>query len=109
MGHRIDPESDRRYIEEFRQNPVGDHSQGLLRVLNRLRLDTSGRQLVLLCRKPFAEWVIAWLPAERSDPVEIDDSRVFTSREEAEWAVFCRRWHEHTGEILNLPFRDSEQ
>ena len=108
MGYRIDPDRDRRYIEEFRLNPVGHHSPGLLRVLNRLRYDPSGRKLVLLCRRPFAEWVLATLPPDRADPIEIDDSRVFTSREEAEWAVFCRRWQAHTGEILNQPYRESE-
>lgn len=103
MGYRIDPDADRVYIEEFRQNPVGHHSPGLQRVLNTLRYDPSGWQLVLLCRKPFAEWVLARMPPNRADPMEIEDGPVFTSREEAEWAVFCRRWLAHTGEAINLP------
>lgn len=109
MGYRIDPKKDRGFIEEFRRNPVGHHSPGLQRLLNRLRFDPSGYQIVLVCRRPFEEWVIGTMPPDRDDPMAIDESQVFTSREEAEWVVFCRRWQAHTGEILNLPFREQAE
>ena len=106
MAYRIDPETDRVYIEEFRQSPIGLHSPGLLRVLNTLRDDPSGKQVILVCRKPFAEWVLGEMPAHRSEPLMIEDGPVFRSREEAEWEVFRRRWKAHTGENINLPFRE---
>ena len=99
MAYRIGPE-DRHYVEEFRARPIGHHSAGLARVLNTLRRDPSGRQLVLLTLTPFQEWAIAWLPQRRGDQVVIESNRIFTSREEAEWAVFCRRWERHTGERI---------
>lgn len=107
MAYRIDPEKDRVYIDEFRQAPIGKHSPGLRRVLNTLRFDPSGKQVVLICRKPFLEWVLGELPAERENPVTIEDAPVFSSREEAEWEVFRRRWKSHTGENLNLPLREN--
>ncbi|HEY4163567.1 MAG TPA: hypothetical protein VGM59_10935 [Dongiaceae bacterium] len=106
MGYQINPATDREYIEEFRKQPIGAHSPGLARLLTVMRQDPSGRQVILVCRKPFAEWVLGEMPASRADPVAIEDTPVFTSREEAEWEVFRRRWRKLTGEAINLPFRD---
>jgi hypothetical protein len=106
MTYRIDPEADWIYVEEFRRQPVGRHSPGLMRVLNRLRYDPSGRQIILFCRKPFAEWQIAEMPADRRDPLVFEDSPIFTDRDEAEWEVFRRRWHAATGQHINQPLRD---
>lgn len=104
--YKIDAEHDRQYIEEFRKSPIGAHSSGLQRLLNIMRHDPSGYQVVLICKKPFAEWVLGTMPPNRADPIVIEEGPVFTSREEAEWEVFRRRWRKHTGEDINLPFRD---
>jgi hypothetical protein len=106
MAYRIDPDADRGFIEEFRRRPIGRHSPGLQRVLNTLRSDPSGRQVILVCRKPFQEWVLGEMPARRDEPLRIEAEPVFTSREEAEWEVFRRRWKAHTGEAINLPLTD---
>jgi hypothetical protein len=106
MVYKIDPASDRQFIEEFRLNPIGAHSPGLMRVLTVMRVDPTGNQTILVCRKPFAEWVLASMPAQRADPIVVETHPVFTTREEAEWAVFCRRWRLLTGESINRPFRD---
>lgn len=103
MSYRIDPQTDRVFIEEFRRRPIGRHSPGLRRVLNAMRYDPSGKQLVLVCRIPFREWVLGEMPAKRTEPMKIEDGPVFHSREEAEWEVFRRRWRLHTGEAINLP------
>lgn len=108
MGYKIDPETDRVFVEEFRQRPIGRHSPGLQRVLNTMRFDPSGKQVILVCRRPFAEWVLGEMPAKRSEPLRIEGEPVFTSREEAEWEVFRRRWKAHTGENINLPFRSED-
>ena len=108
MAYRINPETDRAYIEEFRRSPIGLHSPGLRRVLNTLRYDPTGRQVILVCRKPFKEWVLGEMPAQRSELMEIEAGPVFTSREEAEWEVFRRRWKAHTGENINLPLKEQD-
>ena len=105
MVYKINADQDRGYIEEFRQLPIGAHSPGLQRVLNIMRMDVGGMQYVLVCRKPFAEFVIGHMPPDRNDPIEIEDGPVFTTREEAEWELFCRRWRQHTGESINVPYR----
>lgn len=106
MGYRIVPDQDRAYVDEFRRAPIGRHSPGLQRVLNALRFDRTGKQVILICRKPFREWVLAEMPASRREPIAIEQEPVFSSREEAEWEVFRRRWRKHTGEDINLPFRE---
>ena len=105
MTYRIDPATDRQYVEEFRKRPIGAHSPGLMRLLTVMRQDPSGRQVILVCRKPFREWVLAEMPPLRADPIAIESGPIFSSREEAEWEVFRRRWHKLTGEALNLTYR----
>ncbi|GAB0119151.1 hypothetical protein [Acidisoma sp. 7E03] len=107
--YRIDPETDMQFVEEFRRQPVGRHSPGLMRVLNTLRFDPSGRQIVLFCRVPFAEWQIAEMPADRREPLVFEEGAIFTDRNEAEWEVFRRRWYAATGQHINLPMRDADE
>jgi hypothetical protein len=106
MAYKVDPETDRQYIEEFRRRPIGHHSPGLMRLLTVMRQDPSGRQIILICRKPFREWVLGEMPASRAEPIAIESAPIFTSREEAEWEVFRRRWQKLTGEAINLPYRE---
>jgi hypothetical protein len=106
MTYKVDPAADRQYIEEFRKQPIGHHSPGLMRLLTVLRQDPSGRQVILICRKPFREWVLGEMPPTREDPIAIESGPVFTSREEAEWEVFRRRWQKLTGEAINRPYRE---
>jgi hypothetical protein len=107
MGYRIDPDKDRVHAEEFRRAPIGRHSPGLQRVLNTLRFDATGRQLILVCRRPFTEWVLGEMPAERFQPLQVESGPVYASLEEAEWETFRRRWKAHTGELINLPLAES--
>ena len=69
--------------------------------MNALRGGPLKGKYVLVCTKPFEEWMLARHPGERGKPIEILRGHRFTSKEEAEWAVFRMRWKEHTGEDLN--------
>ena len=94
--YKIDP--DRTDLaEEFMLRPFGHHSAELQRVLNVLRGGPLKDKYVLVCTKPHREWVLAQLSGERGEPVRILEEHVFTSAEEAERAVFRRRWEAHTG------------
>jgi hypothetical protein len=106
MVYRIDPDKDRQFIEEFRQCPIGAHSPGLMRLLTVMRNDPTGNQVILVCRKPFAEWVLGNMPPNRADPIVLEEGPIFTSREEAEWEMFRRRWRLLTGESINLSLHD---
>ncbi|MEM7025733.1 MAG: hypothetical protein AAF637_24600 [Pseudomonadota bacterium] len=101
MPYTIDPKTDREWVDEFRRCPVGPHSPNLQRVLNVLRGGPLAGRYVLVCTKPYREWVLARHPGVRGKPLEILGEHRFSSREEAEWAVFRLRWKEHTGQDLN--------
>jgi branched-chain amino acid transport system permease protein len=107
MVYKITADADRRYIEEFRNNPISpNHSPGLQRLLNVMRLYRGGDQYILIARREFHEYVIGRMPLLRDDPIAIEDDMVFRSREAAEWELFCRRWREHTGETINEAYEE---
>lgn len=98
MVYRIHPRADWPLVEEFRCTPIGHHSPNLMRLLNLLRVDTGGGpRHVLIVQEPLKTWVLGRMPPGRSEAIVIDDSTIFTTREDAEWAVFCARWQERTG------------
>jgi hypothetical protein len=101
MAYKIDPQIDREWVDEFRKRPVGPHSPQLQRVLNTLRGGPLAGRYVLICTRPYREWVLARHPGKRGKPFEILDEHRFSSREEAEWTVFRLRWKKHTGQDLN--------
>ena len=98
MAYTIKPEADWALVEEFRKNPIGHHSPNLLRLLNHMRkVFESEPRYVLVMHKPLESWVLGQLWIGSRDPIVLDNSVVFTSREDAEWAVFCIRWLRRTG------------
>lgn len=100
MVYKITAEADRQFVEEFRAKPMGDHSPGLQRVLNIMRTYRGGDQYILIARREFEDFVIGRMPPSRDDPIVVEDALSFKTREDAEWALFCRRWREHTGEEI---------
>lgn len=93
-------DDDRKWIEEFRANPVGKHSPDLQRVLNAMRRVPQKGKFVLVCVKPHREWVVARLTGKRGDSPQIIPEMRFTDLEAAELAIFRLRWKEHTGADL---------
>ena len=87
---------------EFKANPFGPHRPELQRIVTRLRwCEVPGRH-VLVTRVPHREWVLGRLSGRRGVDVELLEDQVFTSRAEAEWAVFKLRWEAVTGEPLDI-------
>ncbi len=101
MAYKIRPQADRVYIDEFRQDPTGHHSLSLLRILNALRGGPLAGKYVLVCTKPFQKYTLARHGGDRGKPPVLMPEFTFSSREEAEWAVFRLRWKETTGEDIN--------
>ena len=78
MVYKITDEADRPYIEEFRNNPIApNHSPGLQRLLNVMRLYRGGDQYILIARREFDDYVIGRMPPLRDDPIVIEDDVVF--------------------------------
>ena len=92
--------SDKAVVAEFRQNPIGQHSPNLQRVLNALRTGPLPGKYVLVVTRPHREWMLAQYPERPGEPLRLHHNRIFHSIEEAEWEVFKLRWEQHTGERL---------
>ncbi len=93
--------SRRDLIEEFRRTPIGRHSPDLRLLLNRLRTGQGDAPYILVCTVPHREWRLARKAPRRMSPVTLIPGQVFSSPEEAEWAVFKLLWQERTGEVLS--------
>ena len=86
---------------EFKRRPFGPHSPELQAVLNVLRSSRHCQNLLLVCLKPHAEWVLAEKQPDGLPPRLFSDP-VFTSLEAAEWHAFRMRWEAVTGEKLSV-------
>jgi hypothetical protein len=100
------PASDRPALElarEFQRAPLGHHSPALARVLRVLRSEPHEGKHVIVCTKPYQEYRLGRLSARRGEPVALVPGLVYGSREDAEWAVFSRRWEQVYGGALDEP------
>jgi hypothetical protein len=86
---------------EFKRKPFGRHSADLQRVLNRMRAEPFEGHYVLVREQRTGPWKLAMFGRTPQDPLAFT-GQVFTSHEEAEWAVFKLRWKRLTGEELKL-------
>ena len=84
---------------EFRRRPFGPHSPELQAVLNVLRGSRHCQNLLLVCTRPHAEWMLAEKQPDGQPPRLFPDV-VFTSLEAAEWHAFRVRWEAVTGQAL---------
>lgn len=95
-----DPETRTRLIAEHRANPVGaaprngrpaiEHSEELVRVLDKFRREPMAGKYVTVCRKPFADYRIGVCAGVRGEPVKLLEGS-FSSEEACEHAIFLKR------------------
>jgi hypothetical protein len=78
-------------VREFRACPIGQHSPALSRVLSTLRAAGMDGKFCIICIRPHARWVIGRLSGVRGEAPVVQDNRVFTSIEDAEWEIFKLR------------------
>lgn len=93
-------EEDRKYIEEFKKNPIGKHSPQLQRILNLFRGCAMEGKYVLVCTEPHKKWALGQFTGVRGEPIKMTN-RVFDNIEAAEWHVFKERWKYYTGEEID--------
>ena len=86
----------------FKAKPWGPHEPALQRLVDRMRWEPMAGKYVVVCTKPHTEWVLARLPGQRGNPIEVIEDQVFDSLKAAEWAVFKRRWERLTGRALDI-------
>ena len=90
----------KKLAQEFRELPIGQHSLNLQRLLNVFRSEPLEGKHILICTKPHEQWILGKLSGIRGEPIKLYRNKVFHSIHEAEWYVFKRRWHIHTGDVL---------
>ncbi len=78
-------------IEEHRRKPLGQHSDGLERVLNYFRRAPQAHKYVGICTRPWAEWRIGVLSGVRGVPPTILGDERFTSEDALQHGIFLRR------------------
>ena len=101
MAYKIDPTTDREWVDEFRKRPVGPHSPNLQRVLNTLRDGPLARALRADLHQAVPR-MGARAPSGRARQAVRDPGPApLRGLDEAEWTVFRLRWKEHTGQDLN--------
>jgi len=84
--------------EQFRNAPFGPHSPELEKVLQQLRWGPVAGKPILVCTRPYQEWVIGVLSGRRGVPISLETEHRFDNLEDAMWALFRRRWERATGE-----------
>lgn len=95
--HTIDP-TRTDLIAEFDANPDGPHSHELALILNRLRIGPREERFIMICTRPRQEWVVARMPTERGQPIDLVEDAVFDNANDASRKVFRLRWQAVTGQ-----------
>lgn len=96
--YEIDP-SRLDLAREFKATPLGPHSAELTAVLTRMRgLPVEGKHCLIVA-KPREKWLLAQISGTPPRP-RVVPGHVFSSIEEAEWAIFKLRWRILTGRDL---------
>lgn len=94
-------ESDLQFAQEFMAEPIGYHSPGLQRVLNRMRGADWDYKYVLVVKERYSLWQLGKLPKPRGSKIEAIEGALFTDLLDAERDIFKRRWKDLTGKDLD--------
>jgi N,N-dimethylformamidase len=97
--HQIDP-ARLDLAREFKASPLGPHSPDLHKLLKILRWDPIEGRVVAVQLEPGGPWHLARLTGPKGHPIELFREQTYATIGEAHWAVFRRRWEDHTGQAL---------
>jgi N,N-dimethylformamidase len=103
--HRIDP-SRLDLAREFKHNPTGPHSPELQKVLKLLRWEPLAGRFVVVQPRRDGPWYLARTTGPKGHPLDIFRAQGFNTLAEAHWALFRKRWEQHTGQALVLDEAD---
>jgi hypothetical protein len=92
---------DLQFAKEFLGTPIGYHSPGLQRVINRMRGADWEYKYVLVVVERYSRWRLGRLPAKRGGKVIPVEGVEYTDLKEAECDIFKRRWFDLTGQNLD--------
>ncbi len=99
--HAIDP-TRLDLAQEFKANPIGPFSPDLQKLLKIMRWDPVNGRVVVVQPDRNGPWYLARLTGPKGNPVEIFRQQTYATVLEGYWALFRRRWQDHTGQALVL-------
>jgi len=97
--HRIDP-SRLDLARAFKHNPTGPHSPDLQRMLKLLRWEPIAGRFIVVQPRRDGLWYLARTTGPKGHPLHIFYSHGDATLAEAHWALFRKRWEQHTGQAL---------
>src|SRR5919197_926693 len=103
--HRVDP-SRLDLAREFKSNPTGPHSPELQKLLKLLRWEPLAGRFVVVQPRRDGLWYLARTTGLKTHPLEIFYAHGYRTLAEAHWALFRKRWEQHTGQELVLDPED---
>src|SRR5438132_6454700 len=103
--HRVDP-SRLELAREFKSNPTGPHSPELQQLLKLLRWEPLAGRFVVVQPRRDGPWYLARTTGPKGHPLEIFYAYGYRTLAEAHWALFRKRWEQHTGQALVLDEAD---
>jgi N,N-dimethylformamidase len=103
--HRIDP-SRLDLAREFKHNPTGPHGPELQQVLKLLRWEPIAGRFVVVQPRRDGLWYLARTTGAKGHPLQLFYSHGYPTLAEAHWALFRKRWEQHTGQVLILDEAD---
>lgn len=86
---------------EFRNKPFGQRSPALERLLTLMRGAAMVDKYCIVCTEPYRRWLLARLSGVRGVGPTLEPDPVFHRIEDAEWAVFKKRWSQLGGGDLD--------
>ena len=99
--HRVDSER-LDLAREFKANPIGPHSPDLQKLLKLLRWNEITDRYVVIQPRHGEPYYLARTTGPKGHPIEIFRGQRFDTLPEANWALFCKRWEQQTGQPLTL-------
>jgi branched-chain amino acid transport system permease protein len=91
MRESLRPLLTKKVIAEHKRDPVGFHSDALIRVLNYFRRPNLLDRYVVVCTRPFKQWRVAKMTSVPGEGPVFVDERTFNSEAKAAHAVFLMR------------------
>ena len=99
--HAVDP-SRHDLAREYKANTVGPHSPELQKLLKLLRWEPIAGRFIVVRPRQDGPWHLARTTGPKGHPMEIFYQRGYDTLPEAHWALFRKRWEQHTGQPLIL-------
>jgi len=97
-------DDDSKFVKEFMAAPIGYHSPGLQRVLNRMRGSDWAFKYVLIVKERYSSWQLGKMPSYRGSTIEPVEGVIYSDLLDAERDIFKRRWFDLTGQDLDVLF-----